>query len=465
MGGGGAGEGPVSEPASDLKRTLGFWSGTAIIVGTVIGSGIFRTPSSIARVLPDPALTLGLWLVVGIISLCGALTMAELSAMMPKTGGTYVFLRAAYGDSSAFVFGWLYLLAATPAGMGTLAAAFGERFAELSYGSAEAAPRFFLPGVGVGIILLFSAINILGVRLGSAVQGTLTIVKVSALLALIGGALLLGSGKAQGSLSPAGGGAGLKEIAAATASVIFTYNGWIYISLVAGELEAPERQLKRIILASMGTIIFIYLGANLAYLWMLPVGDVARENFVAVRVMGILAGPAAATVMGLCIMASILGALNGVLLAKSRVPYALSRDGLSFAVLGRCHPRLATPYVSIAVQGAVAVALVLWLKKFDELTAYFVVVEWFALIFGIGAVFVLRRKSPDLPRPYRTPGYPWVPLVFVVGTTVGLAAIVWSRALQGNWRPVIGLGIALAGFPVYWIWKRKYNAPQSGRTT
>lgn len=456
----------MSRPAGDLKRTLGFWSGTAIIVGTVIGSGIFRTPASIARVLPDPTLTLGLWLVVGIISLCGALTMAELSAMMPKTGGTYVFLRAAYGDSSAFVFGWLYLLAAIPAGMGALAVAFSERLAELCYGSPEAAPVMFLRGAGMGVILLFTVINILGVRLGSSVQNTLTVVKVTALLALIAGAAALGPGKAQGTAASASGGAGLKELAAATSSVIFTYNGWIYISLVAGELEAPERRLKAIILASMGAIIFIYLGANIAYLGMLPVDVIAKEKFVAIRVMEVLLGPTAAMIMGLCIMASILGALNGVLLSKSRVPYALSRDGLSFEVLGRCHPRWATPYVSIAVQGAVAVGLVLWLKRFDELTAYFVVVEWFALIFGIAAVFVLRRKMADAPRPYRTPLYPWVPLIFVVGTTVGLAAIIGSRIQEGNWRPVIGLGVVAAGFPVYWIWNRvkgsRYNVPPKG---
>lgn len=443
----------MSGPAADLRRSLGFWGGTAIIVGTVIGSGIFRTPREIAQVLPDPAFTLGLWAVVGVISLCGALTMAELAMLLPKTGGTYVYLRAAYGDASAFVFGWLYLLAATPAGMGALATAFGERLAELVYADPGAASRTFHVTVGIGVIGLFTAVNLVGVRFGSAVQTTLMFVKVGALAVIIGAAAFLGPGRAQGSLAPAGG-VGVPDLAAAVSSVIFTYNGWIYISLVAGEIDQPERRLKRIILVSMGTIIAVYLGANTAYLYMLPAGEVAKENFVAVRVMGMLAGPAAGTVIGLCIMASILGALNGVLLAKSRVPYALSRDGLTFGFLGRCHPRWATPYVSIMIQGVVAVALVLWLRKFSELTAYFVVVEWSALIFGIAAVFVLRRKMPNAPRPYRTPLYPWVPLIFVVGTTLGLAAIIWSRARTENWRPVIGLGIALAGFPVYALWRK-----------
>ena len=447
MAGSGEGTGPVAAPPGDLRRALGFWGGTAIIVGTVIGSGIFRTPAEIAKVLPDPALTLGLWAVVGLISLCGALTMAELVTLLPKTGGTYVYLRAAYGDASAFVFGWLYLLAATPAGMGSLAAAFGDLLAKL-FG----VPAVYLPWVGAGIIVVFTFVNLLGVRLGSAVQTVLMVVKVTALGVIIAAAALLGPGKAQGSLAFTGG-AGAPDLAAAVSSVIFTYNGWIYISLVAGELNAPEK-VKRIIFVSIGTIIAVYLGANAAYLYMVPVAEVAKENFVAIRVMQILAGPAAGTVIAVCIMGSILGALNGVLLSKTRVPYALARDGLTFSVLGRCHPRWATPYVSILVQGAVAIGLVLWLRRFSELTAYFVVVEWFALIFGIAAVFVLRRRMPDAPRPYRTPGYPWVPLFFVVGTTAGLAAIIWSRASAGNWRPVIGLGIALAGFPVYWIWRR-----------
>jgi len=442
----------VTEPPADLRRSLGFWGGTAIIVGTVIGVGIFRTPASIARVLPDPALTLGLWAVVGLIALCGALTMAELVTLLPKTGGTYVYLRAAYGDGAAFAFGWLYLLAATPAGMGALAAGFGERLAEFCYGTVEAAPSAFVRAAGVGIVVVFTIVNVLGVRSGSVTQGILTAVKVGALLAVVLAASALGGGKARGTLAP-GGTAGLPDLAAATASVFFTYNGWIYISLVAGEVDDPGRRAKRIVLASMGTIIVLYLGANVAYLAMLPVSEMAAQKFVAVSVMDTLLGPVGGVLIGLCIMASILGALNGVILTKTRVPYALARDGLSFAVLGRCHPRWATPHVSILAQGVVAVVLILWLKHFDDLTAYFVVVEWFALVFGIAAVFVLRRTMPDSPRPFRVPAYPWVPLVFVVGTSVGLAAIVWSRLREGKWAPVIGLGIALAGLPLHLLWR------------
>ena len=447
--------------AADLKRAIGFWGGVAIVVGSVIGSGIFRTPAEIAKVLHDPPTILALWVLFGVVSLCGALTLAELATLLPKTGGTYVYLRAAYGDSAAFVFGWLYLLVAIPSGMGALSTVFSERLLEFFYPQASDAPVALLRGIAIGTIAFLSLANIVGVRLGSAIQGVLAIVKVGALAAMIAIVVALGRGDwghvtARAAVSPGG-------VAEAAKNVIFAYNAWVYIGLVAGEVTDIERRLKRIIIVGMATIIVLYLGANLAYFYMLPVEAMASEQIVARRVMRDLFGNAGAAVMGACIMASVFGALNGVVLTKSRVAYALSRDGLTFGVLGRCHPRFATPYVSILVQGAVAVALVFWLKDFKRLTTYFVVVEWFALIFAIAAVFVLRRKMPDAPRPFRTPLYPWVPLVFVVGTTLGLASIVWSNARERDFAPLAGLGLALSGFPVYWIWRRKYNVRQSGR--
>jgi len=236
------------------------------------------------------------------------------------------------------------------------------------------------------------------------------------------------------------------------------------VSLVAGELLDAERRLVRIILAGTGTVVAIYLTANLAYLATMPVSAMPGK-VVGQELMALLGGETGRRVMGACILASVLGALNGITLTKARVAYALGRDGLSFAFLGRAHPRFATPYVSILIQGGVAVALVAALRRFDRLTNYFVLMEWLALLFAIAAVFVLRRKRPDAPRPYRTPGYPWVPLVFVAGTILGLAAILASSFAKGDYAPLVGLGIVAAGFPVYWIWRRKYNAPQSGGMT
>jgi amino acid transporter len=444
-----------------LRRSIGFWSGVALIVGTMIGGGIFRTPGSIAGVLHDPRLILLLWIFFGIVSICGALTLAELATMLPQTGGTYVYLRAAYGDGAAFVFGWLYMLAAIPSGMAALAVFLGE----LLFGPSE-----WIPAAAAGAIVLLSAANVFGVRLGASIQNVFAVVKVAALAAMIALAFASGKGDAGRWLASPEESGGWRGMAAAAQSVLFTYNGWVYVSLAAGEILEPERRLTRIIVAGTGTVVAIYLLANLAYLYVLPVSAMPG-TVVAREAVAVLAGPTAAAAMNACIMASVFGALNGIILTKARVAYALGRDGLSFRFLGRAHPTRATPYVSILIQGLVAIALVFALRDpanprrlFDRLTNYFVVVEWLALFFAIAAVFVLRRTMADAPRPYRTPGYPWVPLIFVGGTAAGLAVIVGNSFARGDYAPLAGLAIVAAGFPVYWIWRRysRYNTAPKG---
>jgi APA family basic amino acid/polyamine antiporter len=440
--------------AGDLRRVIGFWGGISIVVGVTIGSGIFRTPGSIARELGDPALILGLWTAFGAISLCGALTLAELATLLPRTGGLYVYLRAAYGDAAAFVFGWLCLLVTTPSATGALA----TFFADLAAPAVGAEPSEPLRrGIALGALGLLTVANVVGVRVGTGIQNALAMVKVGALLAIIAGALLLAGGS-WGHLVRGGPADGPRwgGLAGAAAAIIWTYDGWISIGMVAGEVVAPERRLRRILLVGLASIIALYLGANVAYLYALPVGAIAGEEVVATRLMGSVAGPAGSAVIGLCILASVFGALNGNILTNSRVSYAQARDGLAFAVLGRCHPRWGTPYVAILVQGFAAAGLVLWLRDFEALTTYFVVVAWCALLFAIGAVFVLRRKMPG-PRPYSTPGYPWVPLAFLAGTAAGLAAIVGGEIARSNLAPLVGLGIALAGFPVYFLWRRLWR--------
>jgi APA family basic amino acid/polyamine antiporter len=243
----------------------------------------------------------------------------------------------------------------------------------------------------------------------------------------------------------------------AVASVIWTYDGWIGVSNIAGEVTAPDKLLKRMIVAGMMVIVLLYLGANVAYYFSMPTEEMVRQKAgIAALLMTRIVGPVGGKIIGVCIMASVLGALSANLLAKPRVSYAMARDGLGFKFLGHAHAKFATPDLAILVQAAVAVILVLTLKEFDTLTTYFVVVEWMALIFGVGSVFVLRRTQPDAPRPFRTPLYPVVPLVFVVGTLAGLSAIVWGELKGGHYSPLIGLGIAAAGFPVYTIYKKYF---------
>jgi amino acid transporter len=439
-----------------LRRVIGFWGGTALIVGITIGSGIFRTPPTIAGLVPNPIVIMGLWIVFGLISICGALTLAELSSLLPRPGGVYVYLREAYGDAAAFVFGWLYVLVTTPATIGALATVFGEFLLNLLGVPAEAVR---LQAIAIAAILLLTIANLLGAQVGAAVGAACTLIKVAALSAIILGSFLLG----QGSLSHFRGGPVPGDgLARAMASVIWTYDGWIAVSMIAGEVVAPEKLMKRIIVTGMLVIVTLYIGANLAYFYMMPVEIMAHEKAAIARtVMTAIIGPAGGTIILLSIMTSVFGALDGNFLAKPRVAYAMARDGLIFSVLGKTHPRWATPWVALVIQAAGAIAMVLTLRDFDRLTTYFVVVEWAALIVAVAAVFVLRRKMADAPRPFLTPGYPWVPLCFVIGTLVGLSAIVWGEITVGNYSPLYGLAIAAAGFPVHRFWKRLRTLPRA----
>jgi amino acid transporter len=436
---------------TDLKRQIGFWAADAIVIGSIVGSGIFRTPAEIARVLPHPGFILFLWVIIGLVSLCGALSLAELASLLPRTGGTYVILQKAYGDAAAFTFGWMYLVGAIPASLGAVAMVFAEQLVELASGGPATAAPFLVKALAIAVIVVLTAINVVGVGIATTVQSLFTAVKMAALAALFLLALAAGGWDASrlaaaGDLLPGG-------FAQAAAFIIFTYNGWAYLGLVAGEVRDPERQISRIILTGMAITTVFYLATNWMYHLSLPVSEIAQETVVARRVAFDLFGPAGGAAMNAVILASVFGTLCAIVLTNSRVPYALARDGLGFEVLGRCHPRFATPHVALLVQGAITILLVFWLGSFGRLTTYFVLVEWTALVFAIGAIFVLRRKMPDAHRPYRTPGYPWVPLVFVVVVSLFLVGIAVSNAARGDWAPVLGLLISLAGFPAFALWR------------
>jgi amino acid transporter len=438
--------------SSGLPRVIGLWGGVALIVGITIGSGIFRKPYTLARDVGDPVWILGLWLGFGAVSLCGALALAELCSMLPHTGGAYVFLRAAYGDATAFVFGWLYLLVTTPAAIGALATFFAELILSL-FGVAPArAGAWAIPAIAALTIAALSVVNLLGTRLGAGVQTILTVLKVGALVALLLVAFAA-EGGSFGHLAPAD---GARNLGLGAASVIWAYDGWIAVSMIAGEVRAPETLMRRVIVVGMLTIVVLYVAANVGYFYAMPLAAMAESSGgVPQKIMSDRFGAAGATLIGAAVMCSVFGALNGNILAKPRVAYALARDGLGFAFLGRAHPRWATPFAAILIHAAAAILLVFVLRDFDRITTYFVVVEWLALLFAVGAVFVLRRKRPDAPRPFRTPGYPLVPLLFVVGTAVGLAAIVWAEVARPvpNYSPLVGVLIALAGFPVFRVWR------------
>lgn len=441
---------PADQP---LARVIGFWGGLAVIVGITIGSGIFRKPHTLARDVGDPAVILGLWLMFGVVSLCGALALAELCSMLPHTGGVYVYLRRAYGDGAAFVFGWLFLLVSTPAAIGALATFFAELLFGL-LGKAEGAPAWTIPALACLTIGVLSIVNMLGARLGSAVQSVFAFLKVGALLVLIV-VSFTAPGGTLAHLAPAG--HAVRNLGSGAASVIWAYDGWVAVSMVAGEIVAAEKMMRRVIVGGMVLIVVLYAAANIGYFYALPVEAMAAETGgVPQRIMADRLGPIGAALIGAAILCSVFGALNGNILAKPRVAYAMARDGLTFGFLGRVHPRWSTPHAAILIQGAMAVLLVAVLRDFDAITTYFVVVEWSSLLFAVAAVLVLRKRMPDAMRPFRTPGYPWVPLVFLGGTFAGLVAIVWGEVARPspNYAPLWGLALAAAGFPVYRVWRR-----------
>jgi basic amino acid/polyamine antiporter, APA family len=446
---------PTTAPQAEqpLARVIGFWGGLAVIVGITIGGGIFRKPYTLARDVGDPAAILGLWVGFGLVSVCGALALAELSSMLPHTGGVYVYLRSAYGDAAAFVFGWLFLLVSTPAAIGALATFFAELLLGLIGHDPGRRASGTLPAVACVTIVVLSVVNLLGARLGSAVQSVFAFLKVGALLALIVASFTVPGGSFA-HLAPAA--HAVRNIGSGAASVIWAYDGWVAVSMVAGEVVAPEKLLRKVIVGGMLLIVLLYVGANVGYFYALPVEAMALETGgVPQRIMADLLGPIGAGLIGAAILCSVFGALNGNILAKPRVAYAMARDGLTFGFLGRVHRRWSTPHAAILIQAAMAIVLVVALRDFDALTTYFVVVEWSALLFAVAAVLVLRARRPDAPRPFRTPGYPWVPLVFLVGTLAGLLAIVRGEIDRPipNYAPLWGLALAGAGFPVYRLWR------------
>jgi APA family basic amino acid/polyamine antiporter len=444
----------MTPPPADkaLERVIGFWGGLAVIVGITIGSGIFRKPHTLARDVGDPGVILGLWVGFGLVSLCGALALAELSSMLPHTGGVYVYLRSAYGDAAAFVFGWLFLLVSTPAAIGALATFFAELVVGLLGRDPGRAGSWTIPAVACLTIVGLSVVNLLGARLGSAVQSIFAFLKVGALLALIIASFTVPGGTFA-HIAPAG--HAVRNLGSGAASVIWAYDGWVAVSMVAGEVLAPEKMMRRVIVGGMLLIVLLYTGANIGYFYALPVDVMARETGgVPQRIMADLLGPIGAGLIGAAILCSVFGALNGNILAKPRVAYAMARDGLTFGFLGRVHPRWATPHAAILIQAAMAILLVVALRDFDAITTY-LVVEWSALLFAVAAVMVLRARLPEAPRPFRTPAYPWVPLVFLGGTLAGLVAIVWGEIDRPapNYAPLWGLLLAAAGFPVYRVWR------------
>lgn len=456
-------------PASELheprlRRALGLWSAVSIVIGTAIGSGIFLVPSDMIAAVGSPAQVFAVWIFGGILTLFGALSYAELSAALPAAGGEYVYLNAAYGPFFGFVYGWTQTWVAKSASIATLATGFYTYLTDFLPALRTVAYTIHAPIgpgggpleivygqlVAIGLILGLAGVNYLGVRLGGGVQVAMTAVK----LALIGGLIGAGFLSAHATLAnlhtqiPTGPGK-LSRFFVALVAALWAYDGWNNAGMLGSEIERPQRNLPRALIGGTLAMIGIYLLTNLAYFSVLSSSEVARSERVAADMMRRISGAPGAAAVSVAAMVSIFAALNGSILSGSRVPFAMARDGSFFHSLARIHPRFRTPSGGILLLGVWS-SLLLLSGHYQQLYTLVIFPSWILYAMTGAAVIVLRRRRPDLERPYKVLGYPVVPLLFVL-VAVALLYSTWHSSPRESG---IGFGIIVAGLPFYFYWKR-----------
>ncbi|HEY6214021.1 MAG TPA: amino acid permease [Vicinamibacterales bacterium] len=428
-----------------LRRALSLRDLIFIVVGTVIGSGIFLTPGAVVRTAGSGSVALGAWIVGGVLSLLGALTFAELGAANPDSGGLYAYLRDAFGPLVAFVYGWTMFLVIGSGSLATLAAAFPRyvsAFLPLSPAASAA--------VSVLMIALVTALNIRGTRESADVQGVATAVKVGVIviLAVLLIAMHRDTGHTGSWWPSAVTGRTLVDAVTAMIGVLWAYEGWQYVTFSAGETIDPQRTFGRGIVAGTMILIAIYVTANIGYFSALGVDGVAASTRVASDAASAALGPWAGRLLAAVILVSIFSAANGLTLTLPRLFFAMARDRVFFARLADVHPRFGTPAAAILSTAAWSTVLVLS-GSFEQLLTYVVFMSWLWFALAAAAIFVYRRQR-HAPRPFRTPGYPLTPIVFIAAALVIVVNTVVAQPRQS----LVGLAFAVVGVPAYAIWRR-----------
>jgi APA family basic amino acid/polyamine antiporter len=451
-------------PGPELKRDLGQWAAAAIVVGTVIGSGIFLVPRTMIQRVGSPEMVFAVWIFGGLLSLAGALSYAELAAALPEAGGEYAYLREAYGPMWGFLYSWTQMWVAKSGSIATLATAFFYYLANffpqldgvfytlrLPLGP-NGGPLEFRYGqlLAMTLILALAWLNYYGVKIGGNVQVAVTGVKIALIACIIMAGL--GLGHAHAVVTQQAFPFTIAGFFAALVAALWAYDGWNNVAMVASEVRDPQRNLPRSLIWGTTTVIAIYLLANAAYFYVLAPGEVAASPRVAAEMMRRIFPGSGAGAVSIAAMISIFAALNGSILSGSRVPYAAARDGYFFGPIGRVHPKYHTPGVSILALSVWAALLVLS-GRYEQLFTYVIFASWILYGMTTAAVLVLRNKRPDLPRPYRTLGYPIVPVLFVL---VALA-LVLSTLMDSPRESLMGIGLIVLGLPFYFYWKKRLN--------
>jgi APA family basic amino acid/polyamine antiporter len=438
---------------SELPRLLGLGQLVVIVIGVVIGSGIFIVPGAVLRQTGGSAgLALLVWVVGGALSLLGALTYAELGAMHPKSGGLYVYIRDAFGRFPAFLFGWTLFFITGSGTIATLAVASTAYLGQL-VPLGPTAGRL----TAVGMIAVIALINVRGTRGSARLQAWTTLLKVAGILLMSACFLLRGSGLHSRDLvlAPAStGGSLLAGVGLAMIGTLWAYEGWQFVTYSAGETRDPQRTFPRAIVLGTAALVAIYLLACLAYIAALGPAGVAASDRVAADATTALFGPAAGKLVAFMILISIFSATNATVLTLPRAFFAMARDGIFFRRLAEVHPRFGTPAVAIVACSLWAMVLAAT-GTFEQLLTYVVFIGWIFYALGALSLFAYRRREPGAVRPFRVPGYPVTPILFVASA----AAIVVNTMLAQPGRAAIGLGIVLLGSPAYLVWRRRGALP------
>ena len=426
-----------------MPRSVGLLNAVAVSIGITIGSGIFRVPATVAGLLPDPGSVILCWVLGGVMALCGALTYAELAASLPRSGGMFAYILEGFGPVPAFLFGWAELTVVRAAALGAIATIFAEYL-----GYFIPLTAFEVREVAALTIVVVGALNYVGVRRAAAVLSVTTYAKYAAVVAL---ALLACTARGASAVhfTPVWSGtASLSLIATALIPVMWSYDGWADLAFIGGEIRDPQKTLPRALIAGCASVALVYLLVNLAFIYVLPLPEMADSKLIATTVatrIPLLAGIGAGLIAGLVMLATFSG-LNASMMVGARVFYAMGDRGLLFRAVAHISPRFDSPSVAIGICTALGVVYVLE-NDFAQLADKFILGIWPFYALAVAAVFVLRRRRPELPRPYRVWGYPFVPAVFLVAS----AGMVANALITDPMNTGVTLLIIAVGLPVYWV--------------
>ncbi len=449
----------TQKPAADLPRVLGASQATAIVVGTIIGSGIFLVPREMMQEVGSSSLVYLAWIVGGLLSLAGAMTYAELGAMMPYAGGEYVYLRGAYGDTTAFLYMWTWFAVAKPASIAAVTSGLARTLAVLPAfhwltASVPGLPLLNSQLFAIAVTWFMTGLNYLGIKKAGDFQLVFTVLK--GILILIVAAFCFTS--ATGSWSnfatsvPHAAG-GFSGFMAALIATLWAYDGWNDLTMVAGEVRRPERSLPIALIGGLCVVGVLFMATNAAIQYILPAARIAASEQPAVTALSVVAGPRGAGFVAAAMALSIFVTLNGTVMSGARIPFAAARDRLFFRQFADISSRFQSPSTSLLVQGLLSTVLLLFLSKFQQHFELAIFAEWLFYMLTATTVFVYRKRQPNRPRPYRVWGYPLLPALFVICAAAVLVASYTSN-LKGS---LIGTALILAGLPVLWIVRKRYG--------